>query len=86
MGLQPGDFVLRQFGHNDGGPLDDAKARASLKGRGDESRVVTNKVSGKVETVHSYTYNWNCSRMTSRNWLSPAVMWASLVITSSRRA
>lgn len=54
--LKPGDFVLMQFGHNDGGPLDDGRARASLKGTGDESRVVTNKVSGKVETVH--TYGW----------------------------
>jgi rhamnogalacturonan acetylesterase len=54
--IKPGDFVLIQFGHNDGGPLDDQKARASLKGTGDESRVVTNKVSGKVETVH--TYGW----------------------------
>jgi lysophospholipase L1-like esterase len=53
--LKPGDFVLMQFGHNDGGPLDDGRARASLKGTGDESRVVTNKVSGK-ETVH--TYGW----------------------------
>jgi arabinogalactan endo-1,4-beta-galactosidase len=54
--LNPGDFVLMQFGHNDGGPLDDGRARASLKGSGDDSRVVTNKVSGKVETVH--TYGW----------------------------
>ena len=54
--LKPGDFVLMQFGHNDNGPLDDAKARASLKGNGDESRVVTNKVSAKVETVR--TYGW----------------------------
>jgi lysophospholipase L1-like esterase len=52
--LKPGDFVLMQFGHNDGGPLDDGRARASLKGISDESRVVTNKTSGKVETVHSY--------------------------------
>ena len=52
--LKPGDFVLMQFGHNDGGPLDDAKARASLKGNGEESRVVTNQVSGKIETVHAY--------------------------------
>jgi rhamnogalacturonan acetylesterase len=52
--LKPGDFVLMQFGHNDGGALDDAKARASLKGNGDESRAVTNKVTGAVETVHSY--------------------------------
>ena len=54
--LKPGDFVLMQFGHNDGGPLDDAKARASLKGNGDETRVVTNQVSGKVEPVQ--TYGW----------------------------
>ncbi len=54
--IKPGDFVLMQFGHNDGGPLDEGRARASLKGDGDETRMVTNKVSGKVETVH--TYGW----------------------------
>ena len=54
--LRPGDFVLMQFGHNDAGPLDEGRARASLKGNGDESSVVTNKISGKVETVH--TYGW----------------------------
>ncbi|HEV2210066.1 MAG TPA: oligogalacturonate lyase family protein [Verrucomicrobiae bacterium] len=54
--VKPGDFVLMQFGHNDGGALDDAKGRASLKGAGDESLVITNRVSGKIETVH--TYGW----------------------------
>jgi len=54
--LQPGDFVLMQFGHNDGGPLDDGRARASLKGNGDLCQVVTNKTTGKTETVH--TYGW----------------------------
>jgi len=54
--LKPGDFVLMQFGHNDGGPMDEGRARASLKGVGDESRVVTNKTTGVVETVH--TYGW----------------------------
>jgi lysophospholipase L1-like esterase len=54
--LKSGDFVLMQFGHNDGGPLDDGRARASLKGNGDQSQVITNKSSGKVETVH--TYGW----------------------------
>ncbi len=54
--LKAGDFVLMQFGHNDGGPLDEGRARASLKGGGDESRVVTNRTSGKIETVH--TYGW----------------------------
>src|SRR5712664_691608 len=47
--LKPGDFVLMQFGHNDGGPLTDGRARASLKGNGDETRTVTNQPSGKVE-------------------------------------
>jgi lysophospholipase L1-like esterase len=61
--LKPGDFVLMQFGHNDGGSLDDAKARASLKGSSDESRVVTNKVSGKIETIH--TYGWYLRRYIS---------------------
>ncbi len=54
--LEPGDFVLIQFGHNDGGPLDRGRARASLKGNGDETRVVTNQATGKTETVH--TYGW----------------------------
>lgn len=54
--LKPGDFLLIQFGHNDGGPLDDVRARASLKGAGEDSRQITSKVSGKIETVH--TYGW----------------------------
>ena len=36
--LKPGDFVMMQFGHNDGGPLDDAaRARGTLKGTGEET-------------------------------------------------
>ena len=54
--LKPGDFVLMQFGHNDGGPLADGRARASLKGNGDETQDVDNKTIGKKETVH--TYGW----------------------------
>jgi len=52
--LKPGDFVLMQFGHNDGGPLTHPKNRASVKGIGDETRSVTNQTSGVVENVHSY--------------------------------
>jgi lysophospholipase L1-like esterase len=52
--LKPGDFVLMQFGHNDGGPLGDGRARVSLKGNGDETQEVDNKTTGKKETVHSY--------------------------------
>lgn len=54
--LRPGDFVLMQFGHNDGGSLTNSRGRASLKGTQDESQVVTNKISGATETVH--TYGW----------------------------
>lgn len=52
--LQPGDFVIMQFGHNDGGPIDEGKARASIKGNSDETREVTIKESGAKETVRSY--------------------------------
>jgi lysophospholipase L1-like esterase len=52
--LKPGDFVLMQFGHNDGGPLSDGRARASIKGNGDETQEIENKTTGKKETVHSY--------------------------------
>jgi len=54
--LKPGDYVLMQFGHNDGGPIDSGRARASLHGNGEESQEVTIKETGKKETVH--TYGW----------------------------
>ncbi len=53
--LKPGDFVLMQLGHNDSGSLTESRARASLKGIGDETRAVTN-AGGAVEIVH--TYGW----------------------------
>jgi rhamnogalacturonan acetylesterase len=52
--LRPGDVVLIQFGHNDGGPLDEGRARASLKGIGEEEREVTIKETGEKETIRSY--------------------------------
>lgn len=53
--LQPGDFVMMQFGHNDGGPLDDAsRARGSLQGIGEETREIENPILKRHETVHSY--------------------------------
>ena len=45
-----------QFGHNDGGPLTDGRARASIKGNGEETKEVENPATGKKETVH--TYGW----------------------------
>jgi rhamnogalacturonan acetylesterase len=38
--VKPGDFVMMQFGHNDGGP------KGSIRGNGDETR--------DPDTVHSY--------------------------------
>ena len=49
---KPGDFVMMQFGHNDGGGA--ANGRGSLRGNGDETQDVT--VGDKPETVH--TYGW----------------------------
>lgn len=53
--LEKGDFVLIQFGHNDGGSLSKDNGRTSLKGMGDETREVTGD-DGKTETVH--TFGW----------------------------
>lgn len=59
--LRPGDFVLLQFGHNDGGELAKGdRPRASLKGNGDESKEVVVEKTGKAETVH--TYGWYLRR------------------------
>ncbi len=52
--LKPGDFVLMQFGHNDGGPLNAGRARASLKGNGDETQEVVLEATGHKEVVHAY--------------------------------
>jgi rhamnogalacturonan acetylesterase len=53
--IKPGDYVLLQMGHNDGGQLGGLKPRGSLKGLGDETQQVT-LPNGQVETVH--TYGW----------------------------
>jgi lysophospholipase L1-like esterase len=54
--MRAGDFVLMQFGHNDGGSLTQGRARASLKGNGDETQEVVDATTGKKEAVH--TYGW----------------------------
>jgi lysophospholipase L1-like esterase len=51
--LQPGDFVLIQFGHNDGGPPDRDRARGSLPGTGVEAAEFT-LPDGRRETVYSF--------------------------------
>ena len=53
--LKSGDFVLIQFGHNDGGKVDEGKKRASLKGIGDQLEM-SSTPQGEKEVVH--TYGW----------------------------
>ena len=55
--LKPGDFVLIQFGHNDGGPVNDThRARGTLRGTGEETEQIDNLITGRREVVH--TYGW----------------------------
>ena len=55
--MRPGDFVLIQFGHNDGGELfETARPRASLPGTGDETREGTVALTGQIEVVR--TFGW----------------------------
>ncbi len=54
--LMPGDFVIMQFGTNGGVVNDASRARGELHGIGDETQDITNMVTGKFETVH--TFGW----------------------------
>lgn len=57
--LRPGDFVMIEFGHNDGGSVQDSEpgkpARPSIKGNGEESKEITDH-KGEKEVVH--TFGW----------------------------
>ena len=53
--LKKGDIVIMQFGHNDGGPLDDtARARGSIRGIGEDSARIYNPIRKMNETVYSF--------------------------------
>lgn len=52
--LKAGDYVIMQFGHNDGGGINDDRCRASLRGIGNESEAITRKTDGKPETVITF--------------------------------
>ncbi|MES2390478.1 MAG: rhamnogalacturonan acetylesterase [Acidobacteriota bacterium] len=55
--IKPGDIVLFQFGHNDGGVIDEpTRARSTLPGIGDESREIENPILKRHEVVH--TFGW----------------------------
>ena len=53
--MKPGDVVLIQFGHNDGGAVnDDSRARGSIKGTGEDTEEIDNLITKKHEIVHSF--------------------------------
>ncbi len=54
-GIRPGDYVMIELGHNDNGPFDSGRARASIKGiSATDSLEVTIQETGARETVYSY--------------------------------
>ncbi|RKO86355.1 SGNH hydrolase-type esterase domain-containing protein, partial [Blyttiomyces helicus] len=55
--VQPGDFVVMEFGHNDGAPLVAFGARGTLPGVGNATQTVA--VNGVEEVVHTFGYYLN---------------------------
>ena len=54
-GIRPGDYVIIELGHNDNGPFDSGRARATIRGiSATDSMKVTIKETGVKETVYSY--------------------------------
>ncbi|HEV2483960.1 MAG TPA: rhamnogalacturonan acetylesterase [Terracidiphilus sp.] len=54
--LQPGDFVIIQFGHNDSANSKNYPDRTTLQGNGDETQEIDSPVTHAKETIH--TYGW----------------------------
>ena len=65
--VKPGDIVLIQFGHNDGGAINrdippaPLRARGTIPGIGEESEEIDNVVTKKHEVVH--TFGWYLRKM-----------------------
>jgi hypothetical protein len=60
--VRPGDVVLIEFGHNDGGAINDTlRARGSLPGLGDDSVAIDNLITKRHEIVHSF--GWYMRKM-----------------------
>ena len=53
-GIRKGDWVIIELGHNDNGPYDSGRARASIPGIGKETLDVTIKETGVQETVYTF--------------------------------
>lgn len=52
--LQPGDWVIVQFGHNDAANSQNYPDRTTVKGNGDETQEIDSPVTHEKETIHSY--------------------------------
>lgn len=52
--IRKGDWVIVSIGHNDNGPYDSGRARASIPGAGRDTMNVTIKETGVKETVYTY--------------------------------
>ncbi len=62
--LQPGDFVLIQFGHNDtGSEIDHGKARNEISGTADSSHVFRVRTDDEVRNEVVYTFGWYLHKM-----------------------
>lgn len=61
-GVKPGDIVMIQMGHNDGGDIKAANGRPDLPGLGEETETVT-RPDGTSEVVH--TFGWY-----ARKWVA----------------
>ncbi|MDE3198593.1 MAG: lysophospholipase, partial [Acidobacteriota bacterium] len=60
--VKQGDYVIIQFGHNDGGEINGARiARGSLPGLGEETEEIDNQLTGQHEVVH--TFGWYLRKM-----------------------
>jgi lysophospholipase L1-like esterase len=67
--VKPGDYVLIQFGHNDGGGINEEppgstlplRARGSIPGLGEQTQAIDNVVTKQHEIVH--TFGWYIRKM-----------------------
>lgn len=59
--LQPGDYVLLQFGHNDICPINDKKERGVIPGTADTCHVYKMEKDGRFEVV--YSFGWYLKKM-----------------------
>ena len=78
-----GDTVLIQFGHNDGGALNDEpppplRARGSIPGLGEQTREIDNVLTKKHEVVHSF--GWYLRRMIADVKAKGADLHAAMVV------